>query len=128
MPLTLVVSPGVGQSTCCMQRPVQGGSGCPHTLGPPPPQPSVPLHSPQPSPIGPQFAPTSSQSCGMQPDMPPHTLGSPPPPQVSRPSQSPHSMMPPQPSPIGPQLAPTDSQVTPRLQPPGAASISPGPP
>jgi hypothetical protein len=57
---------------------------------------------PQPSPIGPQFAPTSAQSRGVQAGAP-HALGVPPPPQVLGAVQPPQSTLPPQPSLCGPQ-------------------------
>jgi hypothetical protein len=52
---------------------------------------------PQPSPMGPQLAPTSSHVSGVQGGAP-QTLGVPPPPHVLLPVQPPQLTVPPQPS------------------------------
>lgn len=73
---------------------------------------------PQPSEIGPQFAPAIAHvrrthavpaSRGTVDE--PHTLGRPPPPQLCPTGQLPHSRSPPQPSETGPQFAPAIAHV-----------------
>jgi hypothetical protein len=108
----------------------------PQTLGtPPPPQMSGAAHvpqfraPPQPSPMGPQFAPRSAHVRGLHVMLPsatppsgemyvtPQTLAVPPPPHVCPAAQPPQFRMPPQPSPIGPQFAPAVAHVS-GVQPP----------
>ena len=116
----MVVAPPPAHLTCCVQRPVQTGTtSFPQTLAvPPPPQISpafmhVPhcTTPPQPSAIGPQFAPTLAHVFGAH-AVPPQTLGVPPPPQDLGTAHVPQvGRSPPQPSATGPQFAPTLAHV-----------------
>ena len=96
----------------------QPPAGVAQTLAlPPPPQVSVPVHTPQesvelhPSAMVPQLAPCAEQVVGVQAVPVPQTLALPPAPQVSVPWQAPQLRVPPQPSGSVPQFFPRDWQV-----------------
>jgi len=102
----------------------------PHTLAvPPPPQVSPgtgqvapqSIWLPQPSPTGPQSAPSSAHVFGVHTNKP-HTPGVLPPPHVSGAVQVPQSSVPPQPSPIGPHCTPWAAHVV------APAQVAPSPP